>query len=268
MWLRELLSEQSMVEPGQAVGTHSAKATTLSWMCKAHAPGDLQRLAGYHVDPNSRSALEYSRDAQAPVVHFIEGMLLVIFSGMFMPDQTRAGRWDGCRSLEQALDILAKTAPEDSGAPGWHDVGQAEVEKDACFSDPYGIGRLQREEKALEGVDLMESDASDEDAEAFHVPSSESEGRSEEDHEDDEHQMEVTGKAVAGLLGGAGTIDARVFKHRVSGIFHIMSQASETPDEDGEMSSTKCGKLISHNFVEVDQFESFLPTKCKRCFAQ
>jgi hypothetical protein len=55
-------------------------------MCQAHAPGDIQRLAGYHVDPSTKSALEYSRDSQAPVLHFMEGMILAIFAKLFMPD--------------------------------------------------------------------------------------------------------------------------------------------------------------------------------------
>ena len=88
MWLREVLSGQGLLEQSQSIGTHSAKATALSWMCKAHAPGDIQRLAGYHVDPSSKSALEYSRDSQAPVLHFMEGMILAIFSELFFPDTT------------------------------------------------------------------------------------------------------------------------------------------------------------------------------------
>lgn len=95
-----------------------------------------------------------------------------------------------------------------------------------------------------------------------------SEGNSIDDHEEDEHQLEVAGKAISGLVAGAGAHDARVFRHRVSGIYHLMAGGESAPDEDGEMSSTKCGKLISHNFEEICQLESFLPTKCRRCFTQ
>ena len=254
MWLREVLSEAKLIGPDQAVGTHSAKATTLSWMCKAHAPGDLQRLAGYHVDANSKSALEYSRDAQAPVMHFIEGMVLAIFSGMFMPDLTRAGRWNGCRSLEQALDILARRTGREAWESEWHGVEQSDGEQSACFSDPYDFAHADGNKDGAPRLETVGSDASDEDRDVLH------------DHEQDERQMEVTGRAISGLVSGAGPNVARVFRHKVSGIFHLMSDREDVPDDDGELSCTKCGKLISHNFEEIDQWESFLPVKCKRCF--
>ena len=80
--------------------------------------------------------------------------------------------------------------------------------------------------------------------------------------------MDVAGRAVSGLVAKAGRLDMRVFRHKVSGIYHLMSGSEQVPNEDGEMSSTKCGKLISHNFIETDRSESFLPAKCKRCFTQ
>ena len=38
------------------------------------------------------------------------------------------------------------------------------------------------------------------------------------------------------------------------------------PDGEGELSSTKCGKLISHNFVEIGPAESFLANKVQTLF--
>ena len=51
-------------------------ATVLSWLAKANVEISLRRLAGYHVTPDDKSALEYSRDAAAPVLHQIEAILL------------------------------------------------------------------------------------------------------------------------------------------------------------------------------------------------
>eukprot|EP00435_Cladocopium_sp_Y103_P072411 s444_g40.t1 len=273
VWLREVLSGQGLVGESQALGTHSAKATVLSWMCKAHAPGDLQRLAGYHVDPGTKSSLEYSRDSQAPVLHFIEGLLLVIYSMLFQPDCTRAGRWHGCRSMEQALDIIAKRGnepmftaeqPEDLE---WERLGDDCLEE-PCFSDPYEQGLF------IGGVSLKpmeteeQSDESEADPDGFEMPSSSSEGESCEDLEEDEDHLDRAGAAVADIVSRGAVGGPRVFKHRLSGIFHLMAGDSEFPDEEGEMSSTKCGKLISHNFFEVDSTIAFLPAKCKRCFTQ
>ena len=243
MWLREVLNEQGLMGASQSIGTHCAKATALSWMCKAHAPGDIQRLAGYHVDPSTKSALEYSRDSQAPVLHFMEGMILAIFAKLFMPDSTRAGRWVGCRSLEQALGILSKRGGEEPIEEEWHKLDENEDEQTSLF------GSLEQQEN-------FESEAL--------IPS----GQEAEQYEEseDEQQLEIAGKAISGLVSSAGAHDARVFRHRVSGIYHLMAGDSNVPDEDGDMSSTKCGKLITHNFEELDSCESFLPTKCKRCF--
>ena len=158
MWLREVLNEFGLVSRDQAIGTHSAKATVLSWMCKAHAPGDLQRLAGYHVDPNSKSALEYSRDGQAPVVHFIEGLLLTIFSEMFLPDSTRAGRWVGCRSLDQALQKLSKAPNDGAGDESWHPSGAPESDRYNLFGGPdlqfENAGPLDEERTAAEDCQM------------------------------------------------------------------------------------------------------------------
>ena len=266
MWLREVLAEPKLVSPSQAIGTHSAKATVLSWMCKAHAPGDIQRLAGYHVDPGSKSALEYSRDSQAPVVHFIEGMLLAIFSELFRPDETRAGRWCGCRSLNQALDLLAKRSRPETSEPEWQDVG-AEFGDDSI---PFGEHGTENGDDQLSQAHPVDSDLSDFSADEapFDNQSSGTEDSSGSDHEEDEHQLDVAGKAVSGLLDKADRPDSKVFRHRVSGIYHLMAVEDGFPEGEGELSSTKCGKIISHNFIEIASTESFLPTKCKRCFTQ
>eukprot|EP00435_Cladocopium_sp_Y103_P017892 s953_g4.t1 len=270
-WLREVLGENWMLVDGQAVGTHSAKATVLSWMCKAHAPGDLQRLAGYHVDPNTKSSLEYSRDAQAPVLHFIEGMLLVIFSGLFIPDCTRAGRWSGCRSIEQALDLLAKRNADGRDEEDQrHEQGWQDVEEDE-FGHDKGLELFKLDSIPVpdnqEQVPDQCQHSSGEESNDWEAQSSASERISEDDHEGDDDNLEYNGSAVAGIVHRAGR-DVRVFKHKISGIFHLMAEGLDVPDEDGELSNTKCGKLISHNFMEVAAEVSFLPAKCKRCFAQ
>ena len=123
MWLRELLTKVSPSGPLRDIASHSCKSTCLSWMAKANAPIDLRRLAGYHVDPSSRSALEYSRDAQGPVLHFLGGLYLCIRQGFFLPDETRSGRWIGCVSFEDAMSKMAvghvvPDAVEEQADPG------------------------------------------------------------------------------------------------------------------------------------------------------
>ena len=75
------------------IGTHSLKATWLSILAKAGCDGDLRRLAGYHTDPSAKMALEYSRDAQAPVLMAMEAAATAMTHGLFDPDVSRAKRW-------------------------------------------------------------------------------------------------------------------------------------------------------------------------------
>ena len=256
VWIREVLAEQDMIVQGQSLGTHSAKATLLSWMCKAHAQPDIQRLAGYHVDPNSKSALEYSRDGQAPVVHFLEGLLLAIYSGKFLPDSTRAGRWVGCRSLEQALDLLARRRSTDEGLDAFGTDGASDSEDDWDKSEVHVFKRRRHSAEEVPS-----------DSELGTGLDTDSEVESELDFDDDDDSLEVNGRAVSDILDKAGAPPEQIFRHKVSGIFHIMAE-STFADVDGELSATKCGKIISHNFVKVDGSIAFLPTKCKRCFTK
>ena len=271
VWLREILAEHGCVAEDASLGTHSAKATVLSWMCKAHAPGDIQRLAGYHVDPNSKSSLEYSRDAQAPVLHFVEGMLLVIYSGLFDPDQTRAGRWKGCRSLEQALDILSKRNqsgdPDEFSEPdeSWQQPGYDDPVQQYKLDSIAELGGGENVQPYGQQEPFFDDGSEDESLED--VQSSATEQASADDQEEDDDRLDCNGQAMSGIVNRSGQRGARVFKHRVSGIFHLMAESSEIPDVDGEMSNTKCGKIISRNFFEIEHSISFLPAKCKRCFA-
>jgi hypothetical protein len=198
----------------------------------------------------------------------MEGVILAIFSGLFMPDSTRAGRWVGCRSLQQALDSLAKRSNAEPVGADWIPVGEVEEEQLSLFGGSEAEEPCDLVKKGQSGCGKDQSDESEAGDATFELQSSASEGNSIDDHEEDEHQLEVAGKAISGLVAGAGAHDARVFRHRVSGIYHLMAGGESAPDEDGEMSSTKCGKLISHNFEEICQLESFLPTKCRRCFTQ
>ena len=108
VWLREIFAKTAGCPPVVLIGAHSLKATVLSWMSKCNCAESLRRLAGYHVDPGSKSALEYSRDGQSPVLYEIEGSILIIRAGLFRPDESRAKRWKNknCRSLKDCIAFL------------------------------------------------------------------------------------------------------------------------------------------------------------------
>ena len=109
VWMREILSGH-FPHVGRELATHSCKQTVLSWLAKANVNIGLRRLAGYHVKPGDRSALEYSRDAAAPVLRQIDCVFLSIRSGMFNPDGPRSDRWIECSGLREAVRMASSVA--------------------------------------------------------------------------------------------------------------------------------------------------------------
>ena len=91
-WLRGLLALQA--DPQEdlgALGTHSCKATALSWCSKAAVDVATRRLLGYHCEPGARMALCYSRDAQSGPLRELCRVLDMIKGKQFFPDSTRSG---------------------------------------------------------------------------------------------------------------------------------------------------------------------------------
>ena len=90
--LRSLVQGIEGADPG-SYGTHSGKATLLSWVAKAGLPRSHRKLLGGHVDIADRTMVVYSRDALAEPVRALQELLRKVRSGEFKPDATRSGRW-------------------------------------------------------------------------------------------------------------------------------------------------------------------------------
>ena len=91
-WLRSILlgrkHDNCLVAK---VGTHSCKATALSWLSKAGVDLPTRRLLGYHAQADEKTALVYSRDAMSGPIRSLEKVILQIHSKTFLPDSTRSG---------------------------------------------------------------------------------------------------------------------------------------------------------------------------------
>ncbi len=87
-------------------GTHSCKATLLSWCAKGGVKGGDRRLLGAHAAVKDRSMLEYSRDAMGQPLRSLDSILEAVRSGAFLPDSTRSGRF----VVEPAQPVSAKSA--------------------------------------------------------------------------------------------------------------------------------------------------------------
>ncbi|CAE7236545.1 unnamed protein product [Symbiodinium sp. CCMP2592] len=92
-WLRSLLHRMGL-EPASAVrllGTHSMKATVLSWAAKWGMSKEIRMILGYHSSSRSDSDVVYGRDNVAPALRELVSMLQSIAQGSFRPDATRSG---------------------------------------------------------------------------------------------------------------------------------------------------------------------------------
>ncbi|CAE7869934.1 hypothetical protein AK812_SmicGene44293 [Symbiodinium microadriaticum] len=89
-WLRTLLDAAPSGD-SVPIGTHSCKATLLSWAAKrglAHGP---RRLLGYHVASKDSTMVIYSRDALADPLRQLVSLVQEVSDGKFQPDLTRSG---------------------------------------------------------------------------------------------------------------------------------------------------------------------------------
>ena len=114
-WLRKILLIMGF--PGakvQCIGTHSCKATTLSWMSKFGEALEIRSQLGYHTTRNS--ALIYSRDAMAGPIRRLQFVLEQIRLSRFKPDMTRSGYFPGAASgeTEDITDDNTTDSPESS----------------------------------------------------------------------------------------------------------------------------------------------------------
>ena len=77
----------------KTIGSHSLKATGLSWVGKAHIDRDDRRALGYHVRPGDRSMESYSRDSMAGPLRCFTAVIEDIRKGVFVPDASRSGHY-------------------------------------------------------------------------------------------------------------------------------------------------------------------------------
>ena len=247
-WLREILVKVRPSCDVSSVATHSLKATVLSWLAKCSCPEEVRRLAGYHVDPGSKSALEYSRDAQAPVLHAIEGVMLIIREDVFDPDVSRARRWKlpHVRSLHDAMAYLARRGPEPQ----------------VSFSDEYEPESPVGDVWTLVGSDgdVSLSSFSESCNELF-----ENECQTSDEDRDAEFSAPIVGASMSSDLHySIGEVD--IFKHVKSGCCHVAKQ-SQVDEDDGDPVILRCGKVATRNFEKVTDVANFMPYKCTRCFS-
>jgi hypothetical protein len=290
-WLREILQSWNPVAL-KDVATHSCKATILSWMSKANVSLSVRRLAGYHVKPGDKSALEYSRDAAAPILRQIEAILISIRAGIFRPDEPRSRRWHGAQTLEQAVQLASKIPVVSShvhGGDAFHDLfGPSTSElidqdpmaerilKEASgeFSPGLnlsasghswddqttldqlrGMNSLGNSDGFATGFDLEASDVSD------NASSMSSSDDADSNSDTVSRRAEIDGeKNASDLVAPSDLAGKSCFKHLKSGKLHFVGKT---------VFGTKifnCGRKCNSNYIQITDVPAFTAHGCMMCF--
>ena len=256
-WIRELIGGVENCSVIANLGTHSLKATLLSWLAKANCDTSLRRLAGYHVDSSSKMALEYSRDAQSPVLHAVQGIFLAVQMKLFLPDVSRSRRWPNprCQSLQQCMEFISKS--------NWHLVDERGNDE-SLFPDSSDQEGAEPPHVLECASDVSSSDLSDvgEHDKLFeHLAAS----------SDEDRQAQVDAPIVGHRMAREVALhleDVTVFRHRVSQCCHVSKEPIHEDDLDGDMVVLRCGKIATRNFERVEDIANFMPYKCSRCFSE
>ena len=108
VWMRELLRDAVADEREVSnVGTHSCKATPLSWASKIGISKSYRRILGNHIPKADSSLMAYARDSISAPLRELEKCYAQIRAGEFVPDANRSG---------MIVNKVVDEAPEQSEA--------------------------------------------------------------------------------------------------------------------------------------------------------
>ena len=278
VWLREILAPWSKTKISE-LATHSAKATVLSWLAKANVEISLRRLAGYHVTPGDKSALEYSRDAAAPVLRQIEAVSISLRAELFKPDAPRSQRWPEAESLEEAVKLAAtrfdnlghkrrkrrvfkasllslEARPEEGTGP---DSCMQEPSEPA-FGDETTLEDLKLHAlKRQSFLDQIDVDAASDMSELS--GSLESSTDSDSGSDDADRQAEMNAERNASNLVAPSDLAGKVcYRHVKSRKMHFVEKTSF------DVKIFRCGRKCNENYERLATVPAFAARGCMMCF--
>ena len=278
-YLRELVKGPwREAYPQLNVGTHSLKATALSWCAKFGIALSVRRQLGYHVQADDKSALTYSRDAAALPLRELDRVLTAIRAGGFDPDSTRSGRFvprpsaapapPEARAREARSRSPATRDP--SPAYSWSVVrgqgfpGESEAASDVGTSpvlrprpSPGGAGAVGGGEELPSPTRSKESEGSESDSSGSSSAQSAPE-------------VGVDGQAEAEELAGA--LDAAQGRRPASGASRVLVRHAVTGchhlEREDDPSRLACGRPRhgGHRGPTGTAVVTFLWPRCGQCF--
>lgn len=235
MWLRDiLLGLGESAESVKKVGTHSCKATCLSWCAKNNVPPDVRKSLGYHSNPGDRTAQVYSRDAMAGPLVYLQQTIDDVRSEVLRPDCARSG-------------YRVEAVHEQSGG----------ASEDEPRHEESGVTRFiqaMAEEEESESEDDLESYSSSEDSvdEEFGADDLQLDAEAENEIVPPWNQLDDDVRSDVFRM--------KLVRHRLSTMYHLVA------DEGG--SHLKCGRVITTNFDVVDEEPQFVYPMCSTCFGR
>ena len=285
IWLREILQPWP-AGPVKNLATHSAKATILSWMSKANVELSLRRLAGYHVAPGDKSALEYSRDAAAPVLRQIEAVFIAVRANLFRPDLSRAQRWQGAQTLEEAVKVAAtrfdnssrvksKFVPFNSSLlslessrlsgdatelGGSRDAVETGFEDDMTLED-LRLHVLSNRATEISRIFNIETDQLSDMSESSVAETNVSSLDCDSDSDDACRKAELDGlKNATDLVAPSDLTGRSCFRHKKSHKLHFVDKQLLG------IKHFKCGRKCNENYEQLTEVPAFSLHGCMTCF--
>lgn len=95
------------------LSSHSLKATLLSFAAKRSISHSDRLATGHHSHP-LQFADVYAGEAQTTVLRLLDKLILEIRSGIFLPDPTRAGRFNMNANVDMARDLTNEKLSHDA----------------------------------------------------------------------------------------------------------------------------------------------------------
>ena len=224
-------------------GTHSAKATLLSWAAKADLSSHHRKLLGAHVDKEEKSMLTYARDAMAGPLMHLKRVFTAVRERRFLPDASSSGRW---------VEIMA---PQPASSRKMGEESLAAFEREDCEKP---ISLVEETSPVVVPTSPVESE-SDGESSGTSVPS---------DDEAVEEDKEVENTAVA-IAEGTPEVNktrdlpsAGIVRHMRYRTIHIRGGL------DGEF-KTACGlTLLPVDYEKMSEWAAVAWPLCgrKKCF--
>ena len=219
------------------IGSHSAKATCLSWLSKAGIGREDRDVLGRHVTALHGSAPLYARDLLASPLRKLDDVIMKIFNKQFLPDQNRSGMFT---PVVAAPATPAMVVPEKSQKA---EVATSVVEvKTESSMDP-----------------ILVCDSAEEVVDSEQTHSENESGKSLESDEEDEQLSAIpTEEHFNPPLPVLKSEGMMFFMHKKSKICHVRNKALTPGDGPNFL---ECGRKLSENFSEIPS----ISPSCFRC---